>query len=87
MPLLSGRVKDAETGECLNNVRVMVARSPGDVIDIAALTWNEGNFELDLPVPGGYTVQFVADGYQSTMVEVLVDEHDRSIDVSMEAGG
>ena len=84
MALLTGRVLRGRSGEGLNDVRVMIASSPCEVIDIAAVTWNDGEFELDLPTPGDYRVQFVADGYRNTIVHVSVGDTDKKIEVSLE---
>ena len=49
MASFSGRVTSAATGRSLNNVRIMIDSSPHEVVDIAALSWGDGDFELDLP--------------------------------------
>lgn len=84
MASFSGRVTSAATGRSLNNVRIMIDSSPHEVVDIAALSWGDGDFELDLPDPGNYGVKFVADGYRSKIVNVSVGETDEKIEVSLE---
>lgn len=84
MVVLAGRVICAATGRGINNVRIMIDSAPQEVIDIAALSGGDGNFELDLPVPGDYGVAFVAEGYEPRIVVVPVGEGREWIEVSLQ---
>lgn len=50
-------------GEPVSEARVYFTGGPQPFPDIAALTDAEGRFVLDLPGPGAYEIESVADGY------------------------
>ena len=85
MPSLCGRVLQGSTGEGLNDVRVMIASSPCEMIDIAAVTWNDGRFELDLPVPGDYEILFVADGFRRATRRITITDRGCRVEVTLDA--
>jgi hypothetical protein len=77
MPLISGRVVDAE-GRPVAWARVMFARSPVPVPDVALLTGEDGSFTLSVPANGSYEILTMSDehGQGTSTVEVAGDRHD-----------
>ncbi len=77
MPLISGRVVDAD-GKPVAWARVMFARSPVPLPDVALMTGEDGSFTLSVPANGSYDILTMSDeqGQSTTTVDVTGDRHD-----------
>jgi len=74
--IIAGVVSDRE-GVPVAAARVGFVAGPAALPDIAALTDRRGRFTLSAPVPGDYTIQFVADGYAPQTLRVSVGSGQR----------
>jgi hypothetical protein len=61
--------------------RVMIAKAPGPMPDIAALTGEDGMFTFGTVGPGRYVVAVHADGFAPARAEVTVRPGDISVDL------
>lgn len=75
MAALAGMVLGAD-GRPLAGARVMIARSPAAMPDIALVTGDDGAFLLGAPVPGRYEIAAVAPDGDTRCVAVEVGEGD-----------
>ena len=77
MPLISGRVVDA-AGKPVAWARVMFARSPVPLPDVALMTGEDGSFTLSVPENGSYEILTMSDdqGQSTTTVDVRGDRED-----------
>ena len=69
MPVLSGLVVGAD-GNPVSRAKVYFVSAPVSVPDIAALTNEDGQFQLTAPVPGVYTLGATGDSGGSGKVTV-----------------
>jgi hypothetical protein len=69
--IISGLVKDPG-GRPVPLARVYFTESPVPLPDIAALTNDNGEFSLSVPIAGRYKIACAAEGFQSTVTEVTV---------------
>ena len=84
-PIIVTGVVRGPGGEQVAQARVFIARGPGPVPDIAALTDAEGRFTLSLPMRGSYEITSAAEGYVSSSTTVEVG-HDRELRVELRLG-
>jgi hypothetical protein len=77
MALISGKVVD-EHGQPVAWARVMFARSPVPIPDIALMTGEDGSFTLSVPANGSYEILTMSDehGQGKATVEVTDERHD-----------
>lgn len=80
MPLISGHVVD-EQGQPVAWARVMFARGPVPMPDVASMTGEDGRFTLSVPANGPYEILIVSDehGKKKTTVAVTGDRHDIAV--------
>ena len=69
--LITGRVSQSG-GQPIAGARVLFASGPVALPDIAALTDGTGRFTMTAPAPGDYTLEVVADGFQSQRISTTV---------------
>jgi Carboxypeptidase regulatory-like domain len=67
--LVSGLVHD-EQNKAIAMARVSFVHGPGSLPDIAALTDTRGAFMLSVGLPGSYVLECMADGFQSSRIQV-----------------
>jgi hypothetical protein len=79
MPLISGRVVDAE-GKPVVEARVMFSRSPVPLPDIALMTGEDGSFTLSVPANGSYEILAMSDEQGQGTVTVDITS-DRDVEV------
>jgi hypothetical protein len=70
--IISGTVSDA-AGNPIAGARVLLVGGPVALPDIAALTNEEGEFMISVPVAGAYRIQCVADEYRPAEVDAVVE--------------
>jgi hypothetical protein len=78
--LVSGVVKDAETGETLIGVAVYERQ-----LKVGATTDEKGNYQLELPL-GSHSLQFSYIGYQTVTKTVTVGHNPKVLDVKTATG-
>ena len=71
--VIFGRVQDSG-GKVVQGARVYLSSGPEPLPDIAILTDQDGSFRLTAPVPGTYTIECIADGFQQTTLTVAVKD-------------
>jgi Carboxypeptidase regulatory-like domain len=81
--LITGRVSRSD-GQPIAGARVLFASGPGALPDIAALTDGTGRFALAAPLPGDYTLEVVADGFQSQRISATVSAGDTREQLNVE---
>jgi hypothetical protein len=81
--LVSGVVHD-RSGAAISGARVYFTSGPGALPDIAALTGSDGGFTLSAPLPGKYTVQCAADGFDTREVTVTVSAGEAAAKLDIE---
>ena len=69
--VISGRVQDTG-GKAVQGARVYFSNGPEPLADVAILTGQDGSFKLSAPVPGTYTIECFADGFQQATQTVTV---------------
>ena len=69
--VISGVVEDSGR-KAVQGARVYFSRGPEPLPDVAILTGSDGGFELSAPVPGTYTIECYADGFQQATLNVTV---------------
>ena len=67
--IISGTVRD-DGGRPVAWARVLVAGGPGPYPDVAALTADDGTFQLSVASPGRYRLECHAVGFSPAVVEV-----------------
>lgn len=71
--VIRGTVRDSG-GAPITGARVLFETAPVPVPDVAVLTDELGRFAVTAPVPGGYELRCVADGYAAALVSAAVGE-------------
>lgn len=86
MAALSGTVLGAD-GAPLAGARVMLARAPAAMPDIALVTGSDGRFLLGAPDPGRYEIAVTAPDGETRSVEVEVGPAGDPPPVELRFGG
>jgi Carboxypeptidase regulatory-like domain len=84
-PVISGIVTGPQGPVAL--ARVMIESAPASTPDIAALTGEDGGFAVGTVGPGRYVLLVRADDYAPARLEVVVSDHDVTVDVRLRVDG
>ncbi len=81
MSIFQGRVTSADTGEGIDDVKLLIVSAPVAVPDVALLTYGGGNFALSLPGSGHYEFEFRRDGYATVRHAVDINDGDAQANI------